>query len=129
MVIKNLIDRTIGNTQKELIDILNINILKIIPESTNAKEIDNTESFIKAIKHELEISINNTMFDVYYDGNNYDELINNKSKYIDLKVIKLGINNSTKSIKNICKTFNKPCKLELDNNKIYMNNNILVFQY
>ena len=115
-----------NNRQSDLIELLeslifNKNVEK--EDNKKLKNADNEKEFIDKIQHTLKSNLSNAIFDKYYNGENYNELKNNLNDYINIDTIKIAINESKDYIKEYCKIYNKPCKLELEGNIIYMNNN------
>ena len=115
-----------NNRQSDLIGLLeslifNKNVEK--EDNKKLKNADNEKEFIDKIQHTLKSNLSNAIFDKYYNGENYNELKNNLNDYINIDTIKIAINESKEYIKEYCKIYNKPCKLELEGNIIYMNNN------
>ena len=115
-----------NNRQSDLIGLLeslifNKNVEK--EDNKKLKNADNEKEFIDKIQHTLKSNLSNAIFDKYYNGENYDELKNNLNDYINIDTIKIAINESKEYIKEYCKIYNKPCKLEFEGNIIYMNNN------
>ena len=115
-----------NNRQSDLIELLESLIFNKNVEKEDNKELknaDNEKEFIDKIQHTLKSNLSNAIFDQYYNGENYNELKNNLNDYINIDTIKIAINESKDYIKEYCKIYNKPCKLELEGNIIYMNNN------
>ena len=117
-----------NNRQSDLIKLLeslifNKNVKK--EDNKKLKNADNEKEFIDKIQHTLKSNLSNAIFDKYYNGENYNELKNNLNDYINIDTIKIAINESKEYIKEYCKIYNKPCKLELEGNIIYMNDNII----
>ena len=115
-----------NNRQSDLIELLESLIFNKNVEKEDNKELknaDNEKEFIDKIQHTLKSNLSNAIFDKYYNGKNYNELKNNLNDYINIDTIKIAINESKDYIKEYCKIYNKPCKLELEGNIIYMNNN------
>lgn len=119
-----------NNRQSDLIKLLeslifNKNVKKEDSKEINkeSKNVDNEKEFTSKIKHVLRNNLSNAIFDKYYDGENYNKLANNLNDYINTDTIVMAINNAKDYIKEYCKIYNKPCKLELEGNFIYMNNN------
>ena len=110
-----------NNRQSDLIELLESLIFNKKVEKENDKE----KEFIDAIKTTLKSNLSNAIYDKYYNGENYNELKNNLNSYINIDTIQMAINNSKEYIKGYCKIYNKPCKLELEGNIIYMNDNKL----
>ena len=115
-----------NNRQSDLIELLeslifNKNVEK--EDNKKLKNADNEKEFIDKIQHTLKSNLSNAIFDKYYNGENYNELKNNLNDYINIDTIKIAINESKEYIKEYCKIYSKPCKLELEGNIIYMNNN------
>lgn len=115
------------NTQKELIENLN-KIFKVEQiKRTESEPVDNTPEFINKIKFTLKNNIENEVFDTCYKGDNYNDIVNNMTEYITLDIVKKAIESSKDYIKEFCKIYNQPCKLEVEGNKIYMNSDIIVY--
>ena len=112
-----------NNRQSDLIELLESLIFNKNVEKEDSKELknaDNEKEFINKIQHTLKSNLSNAIFDKYYNGENYNELKNNLNDYINIDTIKIAINESKDYIKEYCKIYNKPCKLELEGNIIYM---------
>ena len=123
-----------ANTQNDLIELLknlifnknvdNEKLFNVKKEcNKDSKNTDNEKEFIDTIKTTLKNNLSNAIFDKYYDGQNYYKLKNNLNDYINIDTINIAINNSKNFIKEYCKIYNKPCRLEYDGNIIYINDN------
>lgn len=115
---------TKGNTQAELIKIID----SIINNKTSAEEKEenkntdkNIDSFIKEVTTVINKDLSNSIFDLYYDGSNYNEIVNNLNQYVNSDTLNKTIKESKNYVDFYCNKYNMSNDLKLLNNKIFIN--------
>ena len=122
---------TEGNTQTELIEVLdciinNKELKKSKPELQNKiSELD----FINKVESHIKTNLSNAIFDIYYDGNNYDELSNNINNYINKDTINKAIEESRSYVDYFCSEYGVINDLYYSEGNIIINNTKLNIKF
>lgn len=115
---------TKGNTQSELIKIIDsiVNNRIYIEEKEESKNTsEDTASFIKEVTTIINKDLSNSIFDLYYNGNNYNDIVSNLSNYVNTDTLNRTIEESKSYVDFYCNKYNMNNDLKVLNNKIFIN--------